>query len=556
MVQLESLGEVIETDVLVIGGGVAGLWCALTAKDRAPRVTVVDKGFVGRSGHSPYALAGSMTLLPGDNLDASVKDLLIAFDWLMEQDVAEYILANSWQRIKDMESMGVEWFRHGEDYVTFPARGTRILKSVLPTQDGGPTMLKIKKAALHKNVEIINRVYISDLLVDDGKVVGAVGTDTRSDTFKIFKAKATVIATNTAGFKGHYFAAMMVGDGPRLAYQSGAEITNAEFDVINTGSPYFYFEPTSGAMSSGAKLRNVLNEAFMEKYQPELKDRANLAWIARATATEVKEGKGPLHLDFTSMQLPLGVLIRSHGFSWRPLMRFKLERKGIKFEKPEWMACHFYNLASLKTSFNGAANLPGLFAAGKARSCGVGILSGWSYCSAIGTGFQVGKEASEYAMSCPKSKIDTSMVASYKSQLYEPLNRKGGTTADAVVKLVQQTVFPYDVLILKSEDSLKKALGKIEKLQKTQVPAMAAGDIHDVIKVKEAESVVLNAEMMLRASLMRKESRFSHFREDYPQRDDVNWLKWVVITQDPGGRMALQAESMPMDRYKYSPSED
>ena len=199
MVQLDRLGEVLDTDVLIIGGGIAGLWAALSAKDQANKVIVVDKGFVGRAGHSPYALAGTMTLLPGDDLDACLRDLIESHDWILEQDVAEYILANSFQRIKDMESMGVEWFRRGQKYVTFPARGTKLLKSVLPTEDGGPTMLKVKKAVLHKNVEIIDRVYISDLLMTDGKVVGAVGTDIRSNKFKIFRAKATIIATNTAG---------------------------------------------------------------------------------------------------------------------------------------------------------------------------------------------------------------------------------------------------------------------------------------------------------------------------------------------------------------------
>ena len=120
-------------------------------------------------------------------------------------------------------------------------------------------------------------------------------------------------------------------------------------------------------------------------------------------ATEVKEGRGPLSLDFTTMELPLGVLIRSHGFSWRPLMRFKLEKKGIRFEQQEWMAAHSVPRPALGRISTVPPTCPGTVS-GKARDSGTSILSGWSYCSAIATGYQVGKEGKDYAAACPNQR--------------------------------------------------------------------------------------------------------------------------------------------------------
>ncbi len=553
---LQTLGEQIDTDVLIIGGGIAGLLSALTARDVVDKVTVVDKGFVGKTSHSALSFGAMMALLPGDDIDACVKDLAAAQDWLIDQDVVEYILSNSLQRLKDMEAMGMEQYHRAEGYFSLPARGTKLLKIIVPAEHGIPTMLKVKRAVLRKNVQIMERIYISDLLTDGEKVVGAVGTDTRSGEFKIFKAKATVIATNTAGFRGHYMGAEMVGDGPKLAYLSGAEITNAEFDVFNSGSPHFYFEGTGPATARGAKFRNASGEAFMERYDPELKDRADLPRIARAMTTEMRHGRGPFFFDLTAMTIPIGTLLRSHGYCWRPHLRFKLEKKGIKLEKPEWMPVHFYNLASLKTSFDGATNLCGLFAAGKARSCGPSILAGWSWTSCIGTGFQVGQSAGEHARSCPEPKIDNSMVASLKDRLYQPLERESGAKPDKILKEVQQTVFPYDTIILKSEERLTRALEKIEWIKANFVSSMVAKDMHELIRLRETESVLLNAEMMLKASLMRQESRSGHFREDFPERNDRQWLKWIVIKRGSQGEMELQAVPVPIDKFRFHPFED
>ena len=118
---------------------------------------------------------------------------------------------------------------------------------------------------------------------------------------------------------------------------------------------------------------------------------------------------------------------------------------------------------------------------------------------------------------------------------------------------IQRTIFKDDVLILKNETALKKALSRIVQLRDEWIPQLGARDAHYLLRLEEVRNMALIAELMLRASLMRTESRASHYREDYPVRNDTDWMRWIVVSKT-GGKVTLHTEPVPLDRYKFKPS--
>jgi succinate dehydrogenase/fumarate reductase flavoprotein subunit len=165
------------------------------------------------------------------------------------------------------------------------------------------------------------------------------------------------------------------------------------------------------------------------------------------------------------------------------------------------------------------------------------------------TGYASGEAAGVYAASQRQTNLDPDLVEAQKAELYAPLG-KAGIPPKEVLREIQEVVFPFDVSILKNERSLKKALDKMERIKEELIPQMGAKDPHYLMKLMEVRSIAYMSELYIRASLMRTESRAGHYREDFPDRDDKNWLRWIIVSQK-GGKIDLRTQTLPMDRYKF-----
>ena len=144
---------------------------------------------------------------------------------------------------------------------------------------------------------------------------------------------------------------------------------------------------------------------------------------------------------------------------------------------------------------------------------------------------------------------DVEDVKKFKKNLYAPL-QKGGNSPEEVLLEVQKTVFPYDVIILKREARLKEALSKIESIQNELIPKMGARDARELMRLRETRCITQLTELFLKASILRTETRGAHYREDYPKRDDANWLKWIFVSNKEG-KPVFRYEPVPVDKYKY-----
>lgn len=556
MTNLEYLGKVIETDVLVIGGGLSGLWAANRAKQFVDSVVVVDKGpRTGYAGQGYFSGGGIQALPPGEDVDEYVRDIIYLGDGLYEQDLLEKIFNQSWDRIEDYQRLGVKFITDKDGKLKYiPQRGLKHNACYLgePFGSGGESMMTVlAKEANRLGVKYLNRIYITDLVKRNGTVIGAVGFHARAGTFYIFKAGAVILATGACCLKGPYEdTAMSCGEGIDLAFKAGAELKNLEFMTIWVIPKKFRWEGVTYLLPLGAKFVNEKAETFMDRYSPVLKSNCDYNYLTRVMAIEAREGRGPFYLDCSGMTPENKELMRPAG-GWSELQYGKLLESGIRpfEERQEWMP-GFNWVSGVHTDLDMRTTVPGLFIAGVLRNVDPGIyFGGWSICKCAAFGYWAGENAAKYAESRESLQIDEGEARKLKGDMYAPLGKAGIDPEEALTE-IQRTIFRYDVCILKTEANLKRALSKIEKIKDELLPQMGAKDVHYLMKLREVRSMTLVAELSLRASLMRTETRASHYREDYPSRDDENWLKYIMVSRRDG-KLIFRTEPLPLDRYKH-----
>lgn len=558
----------------MVGGGIAGLLSAISARNHVENVILVDKAFVGKTSES--ALSAAMTVIapPGTDMDAWVKDLVESGDYISHQDIFYEALRNSFEYVKRLEELGVEYPKDKKtgELLLLNSRGTRLVKSTMHLgkalgefTGGEAVVMAYRNRAVARGVKIVNRVYISSLVTgEDGRVIGATGLDTRSGQALSFLAKAVVIATGGSSFRGDYAHVWFAtGDGLRLAYDVGAELENMEFNLFNTGSPFFWWEGTGVAIELGARFLNAKEEEFMRKYHP-FGDRADIGFITRAMALETRMGNGPpFYLALNEIPDPKG-----HGYgggywaplkmvAWMPMLIDKMKSfysYDVFKEPAEWMPAYHENGGGVRADINCATNIPGLFVSGQAMSTSPDLHTGWSFARFTWNGYKAGESAGRFAKAAQAPLLGQKALQQVQNDVLALLGREGSLTTDHAYDEFRKVIFAYDVLLLKHEDRLTKALDEVRRLARDVLPRTAVPDVHELVKLKEFESMMLMAEMTLRASILRTESRSCHFREDYPYTDNDNWLKWVVIRKKSDGEMSLGTDPLPIgSKYKLIP---
>jgi succinate dehydrogenase/fumarate reductase flavoprotein subunit len=552
------LENVVETDVLVIGGGIAGCFAAIKAKEAGVDVTIADKAYAGKSGSSIAASGWWMVCHPewGHDFAASMEDVTINGEYLNNRDWDEIILKESWAAYQDLVAWGVEFpVPAGEirDYWDTRLTGPRTART--PSLPWGTVPLRHRKTSpvLRKQAEklvikIMDRIMITDLLKRDGKVIGAVGFSYDTGDSYVFKAKATIASGGNNCFRSPGFhTACLTGDADAMAYRAGAEITGKEFPDTHFNlanypawksnaelyAAYMYFTDAEGKRINGA----VGFDLFME--------------------FAVHAGKGPVIWDLDAAAP--GDVEAMKEYVRKRANPVEAERIGLDYARGGKYPCIGGSAAGVSSQQTAgiwvintkcATSLPGLYAAGDccgARVCGASHRGpGFGVTGAAVTGKRAGEGAAEYALKAEKPVIDEKKLTGLKKLIYGPAQRKGGFSPRWVTQLLQNTMIPYFILYIKHGERLQAALTIVEFLRDHLVPKLMAKDAHELRLTHETKNMVLNAEMILRASLFRTESRGLHYREDHPRRDDPSWLAWVKVKEEQG-RMAVLKEPLPRE---------
>ncbi len=559
MGKLKSLGRFVETDILVIGGGVAGLWAANRARKFVERVIIVDKGPKDWGGQAFFSGGAMVAVIPPDNSDEFVKDLVYYYDGFCDQEFWEEVFKKSFDRMMEYQELGYKFIKESDKKLKgIPQRGLEHIKCYIgePFGIGGKNMVRVLVEESERlNIIRMGRIFITDLIKQENKILGAIGFHSISGEFYIFKSRAVILAVGDCGWKTSYHHNTCAGDSIYLGLKAGADVSNCEFARVWNVPKLFAWEGQTYLLPLGAKFINRKGESFMDKYSPILGANTDPHYITRAMAIEARERKAPFYLDCTSMKPEDRELVTPKGKGWLEFNYNKLKGLGINFfeEKIEWTAQMRRSTGGIKANIQGETTIPGLFVAGRARVVDPAVyIGGLSLCITAVTGYMAGESAGKFAAETQKEiQINPEEIEEKKKTLYLPLG-KTGIPPKEVLREIQEVVFPYDISILKHEGSLNKALIKMERIKEKLIPQMVAKDPHYLMKLNEVKSIAFMTELYLKTSLMRKESRAGHYREDFPKRDDKNWLKYIIINLK-GEEINLRTESLPMHKYKFKP---
>ena len=533
-------GHITETDVLVIGGGAGGMMAALSAKRHGPagtRVALVDQAMTGRTGHTAFSNAWMIVAFPEDDIDAILSEIVAGNDGIADQVLVRESLAGSYDRLKDFEAAGMVFHRdEAGNYARRPTRGLNLARVMYPEGGGLEFCWRLRKALEPLGVNLIDRTFVTGLLRDsDGRVVGAAAVHARSGEFHIIKSRTTIVCTNALTFRSG-FVRDITGTGTLLAYKAGATLRNAEFSYVRPGTPKFYFEGITFAIQEGAHFANAKGEAFMKTYEPEWADESDVPRIARAMALEHARGNDPLYLDMSAIPEDQRDYFIQSKVRWMDYFFRKLgsEAKTDMFGKTPYYALNQMTKMGLATTPDCRSDVPGLLSAGLAQAGCANHFAGFHIGLCVGNGWVSGRSAVEDLDRLPVPRLDIRAVAAAHAETMAPMNARAEAQSDRILRDLQQVMFAWDIGILKKADRLEGALGKLDALE-GQFKEIAAPHVHELVRLKETEAMLLAARFILGASLMRTESRLSHFREDFDQRDDTSWLQWIDIQEKGNG---------------------
>jgi succinate dehydrogenase/fumarate reductase flavoprotein subunit len=428
-------------------------------------------------------------------------------------------------------------FPRNEDgsYSRRPTRGLDLARVLYPEGGGLEFCWRLRKALEPTGIALLDRHFVTGLMRDaDGRVTGAAAIHTRTGAFHVIAARATIVCTNAITFRSG-FVRDITGTGTLLAYAAGATLRNAEFSYVRPGTPKFYFEGITFAIQEGARWVNARGEAFMPRYEPDWGDEADVPRIARAMAVEKQKGNVPLYLDMSAIPESLRDYFIHSKVRWMDNFFRKLgaEAKTDMFGKTPYYALNQMTKMGIATGPDCRSDVPGLLAAGLAQAGCANHFAGFHIGLCVGNGWIAGRSAIEDLDRLPAAKVDAAAVQALHAAATQPLDAGAEAQSDRILRDLQQVMFAYDVGILKSAERLTAARARIDALA-DELAGIAAPHVHELVRLKETEAMLLAAQFILGASLYRTESRLSHFREDFDARDDASWLVWVDIAERDG----------------------
>ena len=548
----------LRADVLIIGGGSAGMWAAKRLKELQPEldVLIVEKGPEEWGGLMHLAGGDFDAVLPGENGDDWVKDVVYYWDGLCEQDVVRDLFAQGYARMQDYEAMGYQFKRDGQGRLSgVPQRGLEHCR-LYPSQEKGKGGRIMAEAMLREmkrlGVRRMGRTLVTDLIRRDGRVAGAVGFHAVDGTFLTFRARAVILAAGPASWKPGYNSNTSTGEWVELCWKNGVPMRNFESLVVMNAPKLFFWEGQAIYLALGGRFVNRLGEPIMDRYSPVLGANTDNNYVCRAMAIEMREGRGPIYLDISQIREEDMEFVRPQTGNQKKNYD-KLKAEGIDFFQDkdiEFIPQVQLTLGGAVTEPDGSTEIPGLYICGRCRSIDYAYMGGFGLSSSAITGYQTGGAAADYLAAAGEDlPLEEAQVEQLRRELYAPMGKGDRTPKEVLVEL-QTLMSHYDVCLLKSEDSLQAALRELERLRAEELPRMSADDPHYLLKYKEVEGIFRLTELYLHASLARRESRGAHFRVDYPRLDNEKFLGWIV-QRSRDGRLEQTLCPVPAERYPF-----
>jgi len=562
----ESIVEALnyETDVLIVGGGLAGLTAAVKIKEEREEteVLVVDKGGIGWAGQTP--LTGGMCIfVESDAVDQFVDSVVEKGFGLANREWLRHFASHLERSTAELFHWGVPFMKDQDDKLVAADSAFWGTKNKVVGFVPHRATLHLKKLALARGVKLLNKTEVVDLIQDGKRITGAIGFNILSGECCVFKARSTVLANGCCNFKGRSWFTMNVGEGVAAAYRAGAKQRHCEYghqyDPVDRQSETWW-----RAEIAADFIENAEGEKIFQKYFPGQTRLGSWA-LSYAMGAEVMAGRGPIYFSATGTSYDqfsrrvAGEEIRLWQFKQGTFLepkRVHFDRGGhdLSLEKSAWTIMFPGRLGSVMVDLNcKSTELEGLWGIGDTVISGCamnGAMSAnsygrWGLPFAYVTALLAAEDIAKVVPGTPKPQTDSEEQKRLKDRLFAPMALKKTDLEpwDAVLG-VQEVVIPVQYSLIREGTRLREALQRIEEVQRDILPNVRVETPHDLVRYHEAESLATCSEMLTRAALYRTESRGSHFRKDYPERDDQNWMRWTIIQRD-GDRMALSTMPVP-----------
>ncbi|MEX5256717.1 succinate dehydrogenase flavoprotein subunit [Kocuria arenosa] len=579
--------QVHKYDVVIIGAGGAGMRAAIEAGQRS-RTAVLTKLYPTRS-HTGAAQGGMCAALANveeDNWEWHTFDTIKGGDYLVDQDAAEVMAKEAIDAVLDLEKMGLPFNRtpegkidqrrfggHTRDHGKAPVRRA----CYAADRTGHMILQTLYQNCIKHNVEFFNEYYVLDLIMTevDGqrRVAGVVSYDLASGELHVFQAKSVVFASGGAGkvYKTTSNAHTLTGDGMAIAFRNGLPLEDMEFIQFHpTGLAGLGILVSEAARGEGGILRNADGERFMERYAPTIKDLAPRDIVARSMANEVREGRGAgpnkdyVLLDLTHLE-PAHIDAKLPDIT--EFARTYLGVEPYTEPVPVFPTCH-YAMGGIPTNIkaevlqDNETVVPGLYAAGEVACVSVhgsNRLGTNSLLDINVFGKRAGIYAAEYAQQAEFVPVPDNALDSTVSLLDNARNGTGTEKVAAIRKDLQDTM-DLNVQVFRTADTLQAALDDIAALEAryANISIQDKGKRFnlDLLEAVELGFLLQLAKVMTVAALHRTESRGGHFREDFPERDDANFMKHSMVYLDPSSPTAgIRQETKPVIFTRYEPME-
>ncbi|MEU0214263.1 succinate dehydrogenase flavoprotein subunit [Streptomyces sp. NPDC006265] len=575
-------------DTVIVGAGGAGMRAAIESTKRS-RTAVLTKLYPTRShtGAAQGGMAAALANVEEDNWEWHTFDTVKGGDYLVDQDAAEILAKEAIDSVLDLEKMGLPFNRtpngtidqrrfggHSRNHGEAPVR-----RSCYAADRTGHMILQtLYQNCVKEGVEFYNEFYVLDQLITevDGvrKSAGVVAYELATGEIHIFQAKSVVYASGGCGkfFKVTSNAHTLTGDGQAAVYRRGLPLEDMEFFQFHpTGIWRMGILLTEGARGEGGILRNKDGERFMEKYAPVMKDLASRDVVSRSIYTEIREGRGcgpegdHVYLDLT--HLPPEQL----DAKLPDITEFARTYLGIEPYTdpiPIQPTAH-YAMGGIPTNVEGevlADNttvVPGLYAAGEVACVsvhGANRLGTNSLLDINVFGKRAGIAAAEYAQKAEFVELPENPAELVIDQV-ERLRDATGTERVAELRRELQETMDANVMVFRTEQTIKTAVEKIAELRERylNVSIQDKGKRFntDLLEAIELGNLLDLAEVMAVSALARKESRGGHYREDYPNRDDVNFMRHTMAYREVGddGTETVRLDYKPVVQTRYQPME-
>lgn len=574
-------------DVIIIGAGGAGLRAAVEIP-KEYSCAVLSKVFPPRS-HTGTAQGGVCAALGNmeeDSWENHSFDTVKGSDYLGDQDAIDIMCQDAIRAIIELEHMGMPFSRNeagkiaqrkfgGHTKPENPAdpfgKRVPVMRACYSADRTGHVMLQtLYENCIKNQVNFFSEYFVTELIIDKGICIGVVAFNIADGEIAIFHGKSVMFATGGYGraFRITSNAHVGTGDGTTLVYKAGLPLEDMEF---------FQFHPTGlwrlgilvseAARGEGGILKNKDGERFMARYAPSVMDLAPRDMVSRAIITEIREGRGIKGSDGTEyVYLDVSHLGKKVIDEKLPeITGFARTYLGVEPTKepiPIQPTAH-YAMGGIPTNADGEVLLnekgeivPGLYAAGECACVsvhGANRLGTNSLLDIIIFGRRGGKAITGFLKTADFENIPASAGELTKQQMDWILNASGKEKVYELRSELQQVMMD-DCGIFRNEEGLKRCLSKVREIRERYKNISIEDKTHvfntDLMEAVELENLILSAETTVVSALNRTESRGAHTREDYPNRDDEQWLKHTFITAKGEGEPELTYKPVVIGKYK------